>query len=149
MGYRVDASQMTMWVPAPAVMLVQISGHGEGAFVEPVISAIDVATAARLRPQLFFEIMSMPRYDSSFRTRFTSYFARAKRDVATLAVLTDSKFALMGATVANLALGGLISVFSVQVEFDRAVDAALHQAGVRGLSSAVFWPTRETGATRR
>lgn len=75
--------------------------------------------------RLFFEFWDMPTYDSQMRTEWTGWLLRHRSRLESLHVLARSKLVLMGVSVANLALGGIVKTHETTATFERA----LHTSG--------------------
>jgi hypothetical protein len=120
------------------ILLVRLSEHGEGDFAIPILSAFDAIIARGQRSELFFDAGRLHNYDSALRTRLTDHFVEHRPRIAALHVFTRSRLVAMGVSVANLALGGLITSHTEMSTFGDALDAAVRTAGVTGISSSLL-----------
>jgi hypothetical protein len=126
-----------VWARAP-ILLAQMIGYGDGRFADPIIAGFDELAIGKLPIHIFFEMGAMENYDSALRTRLTSHFSQHRGKIAALNVFTRSKLVAMGVSVANLALGGLITSHANLAAFQAALDRKLSETRVSGLGSAVL-----------
>jgi hypothetical protein len=76
----------------------------------------------------------------------TAAFLDKRKRISGLHVLVGSKLTAMGVSVANLALGGIVTSHSERPPFASALDQALTALNVRGFSSAALSPESVTGS---
>jgi hypothetical protein len=126
---------LRVWNPAPAVFVVNIQGHGDRTLADLILEQFEPAFEQGLRPSIFFDLEQMPSYHSSLRIKLTSRFSRSLRQIEEIHILNVSKLVAMGVAVANLMLGGVVTISSDPVLFDARVDAAARRAGATGFSS--------------
>jgi hypothetical protein len=125
---------VAIWVPCPALLVLSLQGHGEGAFAAEVVRAFEtLATEGPLH--VFADCESLDNYDSQLRTELTGRFLPVRERIATLSVLVKSRFVAMGVTVMNLALGGIVSSATDRANFVTGLDARLFDLRVVGFSS--------------
>ena len=122
-----------LWNPAPNLMLMALRGHGEGAFVQPIVALYDRLSGPAL--YLFADVAKLVNYDSALRTGLTARFARDRARIAQFPILLGSKIVAMGVTVANLALGGMVTTHTRREPFSESVDKTLFALRVAGFSS--------------
>jgi hypothetical protein len=127
-----------IWAPASEIVLVQLSGFGEEAYAEHVIEAIDRPLERGARLKLFLDMEGMTNYDSALRTKLTTRLLQCRDQIDAMVVLARSRIVTMGVSVANLALGGIISVHEDRLEFARAFETELRKSGVVGFSVGVL-----------
>jgi len=137
-GWRTSRGSLGIWLPAPRLLVSRIAGHGEGEFVSPIIEAFEQTLAAEGPVKLYFEVAKMNNYDSLLRTRLTARFGQSRPRVGTIAVLVSSRIVAMGVSVANLALGGLVTSYAARAPFSEALDGELRAAGILSFSSKVL-----------
>jgi len=113
-------------------------GYGDGRFADPIIAGFDELAIGKQPIPIFFEMSAMENYESALRTRLTSHFSQQRAKIAVLNVFTRSKLVAMGVSVANLALGGLITRHDTLAAFQAALDRKVGDARVAGLGSAVL-----------
>jgi hypothetical protein len=80
----------------------------------------------------------MTSYDTDLRTELTAALARERKCIGCLHVLVRSKIVAMGVSVANLALGGIITIHGSAPSFHAALQAALTKAQVSRFSLEVL-----------
>ena len=119
-------------------MLTQLSGYGEGRFADPIIAALDEALTGRGPVLFFLELSTMENYDSTLRTRLTAHISQNRPRITGVHVLARSRLVAMGVAVANLALGGMITNHENLAAFQAALDRAIRDAKISGLSSAAL-----------
>jgi len=134
-GFESPKGRLAIWTPAPALLIVQMSGHGSKAFAAPIIAAFERLLANGARLFVFFDLFEMPTYDSELRTSLTGRFFDDRARFAEFHVLSSSKLTAMGVSVANLALGGIITSHLERAPFSIVLDAMLSKQGVSHFSS--------------
>jgi hypothetical protein len=101
--------------------------HGGEELVDIVTQRMESSLREAQRVQLFFDLGAMHSYDSAMRVRWTEWLKKHLSQVDRLDVIARSKIVTMGVAVANLALGGIITVHSGH---QGSYDAALSEAGL-------------------
>jgi len=137
-GYRADGSQLRLWSPAPALLVIQVIGHGQEAFAGPIIEDFDRLTASGARLHLFVDLERMESYDGALRTRCTEHFRVRLQAFDGFHVSVESRFVAMAVMVANVALRGIITMHTARAPFARALDNQLALHGVADFSSGVL-----------
>lgn len=126
-----------VWARSP-VLLIQLMGYGDGVFADQIIMGFEEIAPKPQKVQIFFEMGGMENYESALRTRLTAHFSQHRAKIASLHVFTRSKLVAMGVSVANLALGGIITNHDSMASLQGALDRTLGSAGMVGLNSAVL-----------
>ncbi len=98
-----------------------VAGHGQREFAQPCIRRWDEALRKNDRVTLLADFWAMPSYDSALRLALTEWSAEHRDRLEPIQMLTRSQLVSMGATVANLALGGLIKIHTLRTSYDLAV----------------------------
>src|SRR4051794_15808909 len=129
---------MGIWAPAPGILLVQMAGFGDGEFATHIIDAIDREIEGGRRIKVFIDMEEMTNYDSTLRTKLTTRFLQCRKEIDAFVVLAKSRIVSMGVSVANLALGGIISVHDDRPGFTGAFEGELRKSGVVGFSIGVL-----------
>ncbi|MGC4087736.1 MAG: hypothetical protein QM756_07535 [Polyangiaceae bacterium] len=124
---------VALWSPAPSMLIIVVRGHGEAALVAPIVEHFDQLEGSALH--LFGDLDALTSYDSALRTELTACFARDRKRIVSFPILTSSKIVAMGVTVANLALGGMVTTYTRREEFVSALDQSLFDLKVAGFSS--------------
>lgn len=107
--------------PAPHVELVRGEGHATGEIVDAILEQRDHILAEVGHIALFDDLELMTGYDSGVRVRLTEWSKEHRTRISAFHILTRSKLAAMGVTVANLALGGSIRAHVRREAFERAL----------------------------
>ena len=105
------------WTRGGAVVET-IDGHGHGAYMQPIVKRFETVLGYNGRVTPFGDFWDMPAYDTPFRTVHAEWFFKHRSVIDAIIVRTQSKIVLMGASVANIAAGGLFRTFSTRPEFD-------------------------------
>lgn len=137
MCWRTPRGCVAVWRPAPAILVVALQNHGEASFVEPVVDAYR-SMQAEGHIHLFFDAEHLTNYDSPLRAGLTTAFLPDRHRLEGFHVLLRSKIVAMGVSVANLALGGIVSVTNHRQTFRTALDSTLFALAVKGFSSNVL-----------
>ena len=136
-GYRSSKGQLAVWRPSSDILIARMSGHGDKGFVGPIVQLFDQIMKSTGKAQIFFDLERMASYDSELRTQLTARFYVDRTRIAAFHVLVVSKLTTMGVSVANLALGGILTPHSRRSAFALALDKALEAAGVKEFSSSI------------
>lgn len=127
---------MGVWVPSPNVLVFALRGHGDVAFAEPLLKAFDTLSK-RDSVHLFVDADGLVNYQSQLRTELTTGFFPHRRRTS-LHVLLSSKLVAIGVSVANLALGGIVTTLTDRARFQANLDARLFENRVVGFSSSAL-----------
>jgi hypothetical protein len=138
-GFRSPKGRLGIWTPAPDLLILRMTDQGDKAFAGPIIHAFDEISKRSRQHRLFFDLETMTTYDSELRTRLTARFYEDRLNIAAFHVLVGSKLTAMGVSVANLALGGIITSHSSRVPFVLALDAAIAASKAVGFESSVVF----------
>lgn len=137
--------RLVSWVLEPGLMVFQITSHGDKAFVEPIVAGLTRCLRYGPSIQLFVDVELMTTYDSELRTQVTAALSRERSRVASLHIVVGTKLVAMGVSVANLALGGLMTIHRDSGSFVAALQSAARGAGVSDFSPAVLLRQRRQG----
>jgi len=129
---------MGIWAPAPGILLVQMAGFGDEEFATHIIEAIDREIEHGRRLKVFIDMETMTNYDSTLRTKLTTRFLQCRKEIDAFVVIAKSRIVSMGVSVANLALGGIISVHEDRAGFAGSFEDELRKSGVVGFSIGVL-----------
>ena len=147
-AWRTRRGTASIWVPSPVVLVVAVRGHGDGQLAAPILAAYETLSK-RDKIHLLVDAHAMDNYDSTLRTELTNRFFPDRKRFGLLQVLLHSKLVAMGVSVANLALGGIVSTTADRSEFKTALDGCLFNNRVVGFSSnaldSVFPPREASG----
>jgi hypothetical protein len=117
-----DSGDLRLWIPAPNVFFVTMRGQGQGRVMKPFSQAAPPPTAKHF---LFYDLWELESYESELRKQMTSWVMERRSLVAEMHVLLRSKLVSMGVSVANLALGGIITTHTQRAPFQKAFDRVL------------------------
>jgi hypothetical protein len=135
-----NRGKLALFVGGPLLVLRFID-HGDGDFATPILAAFDAIIGAGKSVEMFFDMERMVNYDSPLRTRLTAHFREHRSTIASLHVFTHSRIVSMGVSVANLALGRLITVHSDKAEFGETIDLVARKTRTVGISSHLLSPS--------
>jgi hypothetical protein len=127
--------RLALWVLEPGLLVFQLVSHGDKAFVEPIVEGLTRSLQHRPSVQIFVDAELMTTYDSELRTEVTAALLVERRRIACLHIVVRSKLVAMGVSVANLALGGLMTIHRDSGSFVAALQAATHDARVVDFSA--------------
>jgi hypothetical protein len=89
-----------------------------------VARALDRLLQPRAWIDLFIDAEELVRYDSGVRVAMTEWVSENRSSLHSVHALVKSKIVAMGAAVANLALGGFVTIHRDRTSFERAIAAA-------------------------
>lgn len=104
------------WTRRGAVRITVV-GHGCADYSPPCMRRWDAALKQADQAAVLIDFWDMPTYDSGMRVQMTDWGKKHRSDTKYY-VCTKSKLVLMGLSVANLALGGILNVHEKRPEFD-------------------------------
>jgi len=133
-------ARLNLWALRP-LLVIQIVGFGDGGFAPPIVAAFESLLPSATSLNVFFELSSMPDYDATLRTLLTQRFRADQARIASFDVCTASKLVARGVSIANLALGGIISLYGERAPLLAALDAAAKHAGLHDFHSSVLLDT--------
>jgi hypothetical protein len=122
-------------------MVARFSGHGDGEFAPPIIAVFDGIADAGRQVEIFFDMGKLVNYDSALRTLLTTHFSEHRPKIASLHVFTRSRLVSMGVSVANLALGNLITSYRDVGRFMKALDDTARKNRATGISGTLLSDT--------
>jgi hypothetical protein len=107
------------WTKKGVVRII-VEGHGYAGYAPAMIRRWNDALRVAPKIGVVVHFWDMPTYDSPFRTETQAWGAKHRDALDIVYLLTRSKLVSMGASVLNLALGGIAKVFTKKEEFDIA-----------------------------
>jgi hypothetical protein len=131
-------SQLSVWTPAPTLLLLRVVGHGHETLATPILEEFDAVTSGNTRVHLFVDLEHMQSYDSALRTRCTEHFRENMKAFESFHVFVEGRFVAMAVAVANVALRGIITTHATRPPFARALDNQLALHRVSDFSSDVL-----------
>jgi hypothetical protein len=144
-GLTLEAGRgrLALWVVPPGFLIFQLVGHGEKSFVDPIVNGFERALAQGALVQMFVDAELMSTYDTALRTEVTAAFLPKRRRIGSLHIVVRSKIVAMGVSVANLALGGLMTVYKDAGSFQTALSFSITRAGAVGFSASALMLERK------
>jgi hypothetical protein len=105
------------------VLTARITGHGDRLLIPHIVARMETVVRQAERIRALYDVWDMASYDSELRTELTRWFLEHRSHLDAIEVVARSKIVLMGISVANLALGGIVRTYdsheSFQVELRR------------------------------
>jgi hypothetical protein len=135
--WTTERGSLAVWLPSRSFLVLSIRGHGQAGFAAPMLAEYAKLSQASSF-DLFADVQHMTSYDSPLRTELTSRFLADRDRIAHFPVLFGSKLVAMGVSVANLALGGIITSMSNRHRFIELLDECLFRRSIVGFSSNVL-----------
>jgi hypothetical protein len=144
-AWRTERGCMGLWVPCPQVLVISFQGHGDAELTAPAVAAYETLDHSGL-VHLFVDAENLVNYDSRLRTDLTARFFPDRERFGAFKVLVKSKIVAMGASVANLALGGIIDILNGPETFKSGLETCLFEKRVVGFSSNALQSMRFASA---
>lgn len=132
-AHEASRGRLALWTLDQGILVFQIVGHGDKSFVAPIVAGFDRSLRHGLS-QMFVDVELMTSYDTELRTEVTAAMARERKRIGCLHILVRSKIVAMGVSVANLALGGLMTIHGSAPPFHHALQAGLAKAKISHFS---------------
>jgi len=130
--------RLALWTLDQAFLVMQIVAHGDRSFVAPIVAGFERSLRHGTSVQMFVDVELMVSYDTALRTEVTAALARERKRIGCLHILVRSKIVAMGVSVANLALGGIMTIHGTPAAFQHALSSGLTRAKVAGFSPDVL-----------
>ncbi|MDI1445734.1 hypothetical protein [Polyangium sp. 6x1] len=110
------------------VVYEQVSGYLEKEVVSKITQPIDKLIGQGAKPIIFNDWWELSGYDSDARLKLTDWIFWIRGKIVGSHILVRSKIVSMGVSIANLALGGMLTVYTDRQEFTLAYHRALRQS---------------------
>lgn len=123
---------------AGPLLVAKFVGFGEADFATPILQKFDAIAKGHQRVEVFLEMGRMVNYHSELRVRLTTHVSSRRSEIASAHVYTCSRMVAMGVSVADLALGQIITVHPTLERFREALDNAARNTRTPKLSSSVL-----------
>jgi hypothetical protein len=131
--HETSRGRLALWTLDQGVLVFQIVAHGDKSFVAPIVAGFE--RSLRVGPsQMFVDVELMTSYDTDLRIEVTAAMARERKRIGCLHILVRSKIVAMGVSVANLALGGIMTIHGSAPPFQQALQAGLAKAKIANFS---------------
>jgi hypothetical protein len=115
------AGELRIVLPVPHVVRTTVVGHFSKDLIRPYTETIDRCIAQLGSPiEKFNDWEGLENYDSENRVEITNWAIKRRAMLRTVHVLARSKIVQVGLSIANIALGGFISVHGNRVSFEAA-----------------------------
>jgi hypothetical protein len=115
--------ELRLWVPASHLVVVTMIGRGDGAVMPGFLAAAPPAPNDTVKQAVFFDMIRLEHYESPLRVGMTEWLLPRRTQVV-VHCLFRSKLVAMGVSVANLALGGIITTYTARSPFQAAFERA-------------------------
>jgi hypothetical protein len=112
----------------PDVVLLTLRGHWENAILSQLVRELGRVMPPREQVDFFIDAELLAGYDTEVRVGMTEWVIKNRPSIRSFHGLVRSKIVAMGASVANLALGGFLKIHTDPHEFQIAFEAA---SGIR------------------
>jgi hypothetical protein len=129
LAHENSRGRLALWTLDQGIFVFQIVAHGDRSFATPVVAAFE-RSLRHGASQMFADLELMTSYDTELRTEVTAALVRDRKRIACLHVLVRSKIVAMGVSVANLALGGIMTIHGSAPPFQQALQAGLAKAKI-------------------
>ncbi|MBK8254805.1 MAG: hypothetical protein IPK82_19360 [Polyangiaceae bacterium] len=106
-----------------------VNGHGHGEFAAPCIRKFQEVFRGGLKLTIYVDFWDMDAYESQFRTEMQNWGSSHRSGLEQMHIAQQSKLVAMGISVANLAMGVNMKVYTKKAEFDRECQRALMPLG--------------------
>ena len=110
------------------VVYEQVTGYLEKDIVSKITHPIDKLIGQGARPIIFNDWWELSGYDSDARLKLTDWIFWIRGKIVGSHILVRSKIVSMGVSIANLALGGMLTVYTDRQEFTLAYQRAMRQS---------------------
>jgi hypothetical protein len=134
--WRSGKAEVRCSVPADSVVLIVASGHPTPDLTPLFLMEVERRIRRGLRVHWFGDYADVPGYESEVRMALTDFLAKHKDKFESVTVLARHRLLAMGVAVANLAVGGKISVTVDREKFQRVLAATVAREKSAALSAA-------------
>ena len=93
-------------------------GHAGVASAEAIIRRFEVVVRFTGRITALYDVWDLTGYDSDFRIELTKWGTKNRSTIDAIHATTRSKMVNMGLSVANLAMGGILTPYGNRADFD-------------------------------
>lgn len=112
--------ELSLYNPAPGVLYTRVMGHADLECVHHLMRAFDrVASLTPDRVEAFHDWERISGYDAEVRPVYTRWSQGHPERIGALHILVRSRIVAMGITVANVALGGVMTAHNDRAEFEK------------------------------
>ncbi|WP_437286189.1 hypothetical protein [Sorangium sp. So ce406] len=122
-----DRGEIRLEQPSPGVLVVRCSGHGEAAFVSPLLDHFEALAASGHPADLFVDAEHLTDFDREYRAAMVTWITRNRPRLHCVNVLVRSRLASMGVSLARLRQRGLLVPFVSRQDFEATLRAVVEQ----------------------
>jgi hypothetical protein len=112
-----------VWQPMRGVVAYKVVGHLHIDGTKVVLAALERMMRRGTTYVAFNDYYEMEGYDSPSRIAMTDWTLASRSKFSAIHILVRSKIVSMGVSVANLALGGLLSTYTSPKTFNELIRA--------------------------
>jgi hypothetical protein len=123
--YKTDRGELRMWCPAPYLLASRLTGHLTVELASCISSFSERRFAVHFKLEGFHDWELLSDYDTDARVQLTRWVIQFRSRMQGLHFLMRSKFGVLGLSVANMALGGLIKPYAHRIQFEQALRGAV------------------------
>lgn len=110
------------------VVYMSLNGYLDKDYVTNITQPVDKLILAGMKPLIFNDWWEMTGYDTDARLKLTDWIFWIRGKIVGSHILVRSKIVSMGVSIANLALGGMLTVYTDRQEFSLAYHRAVRQS---------------------
>ena len=122
---------LRVWSPVRGVVVHEFKGYLEPDSARLLIDRLERLMGTRNAIDAFNDWEGISGYDTEARVLLTEWVRRTRPRFRSIHVLVRSRLVGMGISVANLALGGMLTAHHERRSFDRAVSDATTREAAR------------------
>ncbi|WP_437895472.1 hypothetical protein [Sorangium sp. So ce124] len=109
------------------MLVIRCTGHGEAAFVAPLLSRFEALAASGDPADLFVDAERLTDFDREYRAGMVAWITQNRPRLRCVSVLVRSRMAAMGVSLARLRHKGLLVPFVNRDDFERALQSVVEQ----------------------
>ncbi len=132
--WRTERGEARVHVHATSVVEIVVKGYSTMELIPLFVGEPMKRMRHGIRVDWFGDYSEMTGYDTETRVALSEFTTKYKTQLSTVTVLVRSKIVAMGATVANLAVGGILDVVSNREKYERAIAHAVARGKPAGLA---------------
>jgi hypothetical protein len=120
--------ELKIWRAAPTVMVFKYKGHTDGGYVDFIERVIDNAFENQTDLHFLVDCEEQTGFDAHFRERIVEWAKKWEPRTLTYCLLARSRVVAIGMAVANLLIGGKITVVSSRKAFSSQLELAVRKS---------------------
>lgn len=118
-------SQMLLWYPAPEFVCTRIEGRFHLIFADALMLRFDKMVRSNLRPVICHDWGDVTSYDVKVQASFTKWALEKNGVLDSVHIFAKSPMLRLGIKVSNVAVGGIMSVYSSRESLQQAAHEKL------------------------